>query len=128
LPEVVPFAVSPDGDCQKFAQPARPPRIAIRMTAPSSDRPFRRDGIPSRTMKASAAPPPAPIHPRLPFPGRARGVVVEVAAVVVIVAVTVPLVDVELKATVVGDKAQAGKSTAPDGEDVNAQVSVAVPV
>ena len=53
---------------------------------------------------------------------------VEVAAVVVIVAVTVPLVDVELKATVVGDKVQAGKSTAPDGEDVRAQVSVAVPV
>jgi hypothetical protein len=62
------------------------------------------------------------------LPGRASGVVVEVVAVVVIVAVTVPLVDVELKATVVGDKVQAGKSTAPDGEDVSAQVSVAVPV
>jgi hypothetical protein len=51
-----------------------------------------------------------------------------VAAVVATVAVTVPLVEVELKATVVGDSEQVGASTAPEGELVSAQVSEAVPV
>jgi hypothetical protein len=55
-------------------------------------------------------------------------VVVEVGAVVVTVAVTVPLVAEELNATVVGESAQAGKSTAPEGDAVSLQASVAVPV
>jgi hypothetical protein len=54
-------------------------------------------------------------------------VVAVVGAVVVTVAVTVPLVAEELNATVVGESAQVGKSTAPDGDVVSAQVSVAVP-
>jgi FlaG/FlaF family flagellin (archaellin) len=50
-----------------------------------------------------------------------------VAAVVVMVAVTVPLVVVALSATVVGEMEQEGSSTAPDGEVVSAQASEAVP-
>jgi hypothetical protein len=50
-----------------------------------------------------------------------------VAAVVVMVAVTVPLVFVELSTTVEGEMEQVGLSTAPDGEDVSAHASVAVP-
>jgi hypothetical protein len=51
-----------------------------------------------------------------------------VAAVVATVAETVPLVDVELNETVVGESEQLGTSTAPEGELVSAQVSEAVPV
>ena len=46
---------------------------------------------------------------------------------VVMVAVTVPLVLVVLSTTVEGEMEQVGWSTAPDGEDVSAQASVAVP-
>jgi hypothetical protein len=51
-----------------------------------------------------------------------------VAAVVATVAITVPLVLVELNATVVGDREHVGKSTAPEGELVSTHVSDAVPV
>jgi hypothetical protein len=54
-------------------------------------------------------------------------VVVVVAAVEVMVAVTVPLVELELNATVDGESAQLGTSTAPEGDVVSAQVSEAVP-
>lgn len=50
-----------------------------------------------------------------------------VAAVVVIVAVEVPLVLVELNATVVGERVQLGTSAALAGDVVRAQASVAVP-
>jgi hypothetical protein len=54
--------------------------------------------------------------------------VVAVAAVVVIFAVTLPLVADELNATVAGDRAHVGTSTALLGLDVvSAQFSVAVP-
>jgi hypothetical protein len=51
-----------------------------------------------------------------------------VAAVVEMVAVTLPLVEDELSATVVGESAQVGTSTAPVGDAVSAQFTVAVPV
>jgi len=51
-----------------------------------------------------------------------------VAAVVVTVAETVPVVEVELNETVVGESEQLGTSTAPEGELVSAQVRDAVPV
>jgi hypothetical protein len=50
-----------------------------------------------------------------------------VAAVDANVAVTVPLVVVVLNVTEVGEREQLGKSTAPEGEVVRAQFSVAVP-
>ena len=130
VPAVVPFAVFPPGACQKSPQPARPPSAAMIAKAPSIDRQLRRRaGIPKSTRKASVMPLPAPIHP-LPVAGRSgctSWVVVVTGAVVVTVAVTVPLVAEELNATVVGDSAQVGKSTAPVGDAVSAQVSVAVP-
>jgi hypothetical protein len=52
---------------------------------------------------------------------------VVVAAVVVMVAVTDPLVLVELNVTVEGASEQLGKSTAPAGEVVSAHATVAVP-
>ena len=130
VPAVVPSAVSPPGACQKSPQPARPPSATMRATAHSIDRQLRRrDGIPRKTRKAITAPPPAPTHARfLPRPlDREKSVVVLVGAVVVIVAVTLPLGVDELNATVVGDSAQVGTSTALVGDVVSAQFSVAVP-
>jgi len=51
-----------------------------------------------------------------------------VAAVVVIVAVTLPVVVVELNVAVEGEREQLGWSTAPEGLEVSEQLSVAVPV
>jgi hypothetical protein len=62
------------------------------------------------------------------WPRREESVVVLVAAVVVTVAVTLPLVEDELNATVVGESVQVGASTAPVGDAVSAQFNVAVPV
>jgi len=84
----------------------------------------RRAGIPRNTTNANAVLP-APSH--VPWLERGRINCVVVAAVVVMVAVTVPLVFVELSTTVEGEMEQAGRSAAPDGEDVSAQASVAVP-
>jgi hypothetical protein len=119
--------VFPAGACQKSPQPAKPASAAITRIPLSIDRQLRRRaGTPKKASKASTAPPPSHF---LPLPrGLGRSSWAVVAAVVATVAVTVPLVEVELKATVVGDSEQVGASTAPEGELVSAQVSEAVPV
>jgi len=91
-------------------QALRLPSSVINTRTPSIDRqPRRRAGIPRKTTKARSAPPAAPKTPRF-LPGSfGETRLLVVAAVVLIVAVAVPLVVLELSATVVGLIEQLGK-------------------
>ena len=124
---VVPAAELPEGASQKSPHADKRLRAANAAPADSIRRQVRRRaGIPRKTTNAKTALP-APSH--VPWLGRGRGRInwLVVAAVVVMVAVTVPLVFVVLSNTVEGEMEQVGWSTAPDGEDVSAHASVAVP-
>jgi len=122
---VVPAAELPEGASQKSPHADKMLSAANAAMAHSIRLQVRRRaGIPRNTTNANAVLP-APSH--VPWLERGRINCVVVAAVVVMVAVTVPLVFVELSTTVEGDREQVGLSTAPDGEDVSAQVSDAVP-
>ena len=127
VPVVVPAAELPEGASQKSPHADKMLSAANAAMAHSIRLQVRRRaGIPRNTTNANAVLP-APSH--VPWLRRGRGRIncaVE-AAVVVMVAVTVPLVLVELSTTVEGEMEQAGRSAAPDGEDVSAQVSDAVP-
>ena len=87
--------------------------------------------MPKKTSSAKTAPP--PVHApdgalRAGRRGETSWLVVAVGAVVVMVAVTVPLGLEELNVTVAGESVQAGTSTAPEGLLVRAQlVREAVP-
>ena len=127
VPVVVPAAELPEGASQKSPHADKTLSAANAAMADSIRRQVRRRaGIPRKTTNAKTALP-APNH--VPSLGRRRGRInwLVVAAVVAMVAVTVPLVFVELSTTVVGEMEQVGSSTAPDGEVVSAQASVAVP-
>ena len=129
MPAVVPEAEEfPPGASQKSPHPAKLPNTAITASALSIERqPRRRAGIPRKTRRASTAPP-VPIHPLPLRRGPGCTIWLLVAAVEAIVAVTVPLVVLELNATVEGERVQLGASVTVDGlEDVSEQLRVAVP-
>lgn len=106
--------------------------ITMRTSAPNIVRQLRRRaGIPKNSSNASTAPPPAPSQPLPgqplsgPILGRTSSLLV--AAVVLTVTVPVPLVVVSLSAIPEPDTAQVGRSVAPLGDEVSAQLKVTVP-
>jgi len=125
VPAVVPRFLLPPPPLPP--QPAMVPRTTISTNIPSIDRQLRRRaGIPKNSNSASTAPPPAPIQP-LPGPSFGRTSSLLLAAVVSTVTVAVPVVVVELSVTVWLPFVQLGRSVAPDGDEVSAQVSVTLP-
>ena len=102
-------------------QAANPPNTVIKSRTPSIDRkPRRRAGIPRKTRKARTAP---PVH----APPAAGRIIALPDPVVVTVTVAVPVVVPLLRVTVELPPEQVGRSFAPVGEVVSAQVSVTVP-
>ena len=128
VPAVVPGVVvpPPPPPAPPPPQPAIVPSATITTSTPISDRQLDRlAGIPRNTRNARMAPPPAPAKPGpLRRPGRDIAVV---AAVVPIVTVAVPVVDVPVSETVELPLEQVGTCVAPAGLDVRAQLMETVP-
>jgi hypothetical protein len=99
--------------------------ITMRTSAPSIVRQLRRRaGIPKNSISARIAPPPAPSQP---LPGPIFGLTSSLLVAPVVVTVTVPVAVPELSVSGDDGPVQEGRSLAPLGEEVSAQLNVTVP-
>jgi hypothetical protein len=126
-PAVVPGLLWPPPPPLLPPHPAKLPSTTIATRTPSIDRQLRRRaGMPMNTRNASSAPAPPPVQPR-PLPNLGQANALLEAAVVFTVTVAVPLVVPELRFTAELAPEQVGRSVAPVGDEVSAQVSVTAP-